>query len=525
MKEKWDQALGQGCVCSLSKGRIGQQEAPLHQAVKELQKGGFLPFHVPLHGRGPGAPHLLRAGLGPLLQRDFTEISPLDDLHRPTGVIHQAQRLAAEFFGAARTYFLVNGATVGLLALCLALTRPGDKVLLTRLSHKAVLHGIALSGAYPVYLPVEREPGTGLPLNVSPETVERALREHPDARLLLVTSPSYWGVTADLHTIGKLAAERKLLFAVDEAHGAHLSLCHEVRPHAAAAGADMWIHSAHKSLGALTPGAYLHLKKPAQGPGISFWLQALQTSSPPYPVLVSLDLARRQAALRGRRIFQKAERWALRFRRALGQGGVPVLPLERSRERSFVIDPCRVTIFCRDGKGPLLSEHLSRQYHLKVEMEAENFILLVAGPAVVSVAPEKLARTLVQALAELDLLDFQEKRDPEKPFALFPFLHGPGGLARGREHGEDGGNPFMLPPRKALMASCRNVPLEAAAGRVSGEMIMLSPPGIPVLSPGERISSCTVHYLLDERKRGPVFQGAADPRLRKIKIVTGLKSI
>jgi len=509
----------------LNKGRGGQQEAPLYQAIKELQKGGYLPFHVPLHGRGPGAPHLLQAGLGPLMQRDFTEISPLDDLHRPRGAIHRAQRLAAEFFGAARTFFLVNGATVGLLALFLALTRPGDKVLLTRLSHKAALHGISLSGAYPVFLPVEREPGTGLPLNVSPETVERALREHPDARLLLVTSPSYWGVTADLHSIGKLAAERKLLFAVDEAHGAHLCLCREIRPHAAAAGADMWVHSAHKSLGALTPGAYLHLKQPALGPDLSFWLQALQTSSPPYPVLVSLDLARRQAAQRGRRIFQKAEHWALRFRRLLEQGGVPVIPSAGPRERSFILDPCRITILCRDGKGPLLSKYLSRHYRLKVEMEGEHFILMVAGPAVVSVTPEKLARVLVRALGELDLLDCREDKDPEKAFALFPFLHGPGGLAGRRGNGQDDEVPFVLPPRKALLASCRDVPLEAAAGRVSGEMIVLSPPGIPVLSPGERISSLTVHYLLGERRRDSVFHGAADPRLRKIKVVTGTKTM
>lgn len=509
----------------MSKGRDGQQRAPLYRAVKKLQKGGFLPFHVPLHGRGPGSPHLLQAGLGPFLTQDFTEISPLDDLHRPRGAIHQAQRLAADFFGAERTFFLVNGATVGLLALFMSLTRPGDKVLLTRLSHKAALHGIALSGADPVFLPVEKEPLTGLPLNVSPESVARALRAHPETRLLLVTSPSYWGITADLPAIGKLAAERKILFAVDEAHGAHLSICRETRPHAAAAGADAWIHSAHKSLGAITPGAYLHLKNPALEPGIAFWLQALQTSSPSYPVLVSLDLARRQAALQGRRIFQKAEQWARRFRRGLEEGGVPVIPPPGFEKRFFSLDPCRITILCRDGKGPLLGEHLSRHYRLKVEMEGADFILLVAGPAVISIAPEKLARVLVRALVELDLLDFRGAKDPPQAFPLVPFLHGDEEPVGERRNSKESGDPFVLPPREALLASRREVPLETAAGRISGEMIAISPPGIPVLSPGERIASRTVHYLLGERLRGAVFHGAADPRLRKIKIVTGAKAI
>ena len=179
------------------------------------------------------------------------------------------------------------------------------------------------------------------------DVVERALAGHPDARLLLLTSPSYWGVTADLQAIKKAAANYGVLFAVDEAHGGHLPFYREKLPHSAAAGADIWLHSAHKSLGALTPGALLHLSSNINPSGIKFWLGALQTSSPSYPVMISLDLIRRQMALKGESLFSAAWRWARNLRRDLEENGFFIL--SRMTEKGFGLDPCRVTLLLPGG--------------------------------------------------------------------------------------------------------------------------------------------------------------------------------
>ncbi len=519
----------------MSKKGSRQKEAPLFQAAQKVQQGGYIPFHVPFHGRGAGAPHLLQHGLGPSLQWDFTEISPLDDLHQPAGAIEQAQRLAAHLFGARKTYFLINGATVGLLALFLAYTRPGDKVLLSRFSHKAALHGLVLSGARPVYLPVEYDPGTGLPLNVSPDTVEKALQEHPQARMLLITSPSYWGIPADLQAMGELARNKKMIFAVDEAHGAHFPFLKEKHPHAAAAKADVWIHSAHKSLGALTPGAYLHLGHGHQpAASLPFWLQVLQTSSPPYPVMVSLDLARRQAALQGKRLLKKTRDWALGFRKDLLQRGVPVFVPGAPCKKGFRPDPCRVTVECRGGGGRLLGYLLSRKYRIKIEIEEDYYLLMVVGPALLQYTPQRLARKLARAFQEAGDF-FPAGPQQEKAGPVLPFLHQKGtslpekaslDLAEAMPGQENlAFPPFPLSPREALQAGGDYILLESSAGQIAGELVVLSPPGIPVFSPGEVITPGAVDYLLARRKAGAVFHGVSDPGLHKIKVVTEVNNI
>ena len=507
----------------LDNRRKGQGTAPLYRATRKIRKGNHLSFHVPLHGRGPGAPHLLRAGLGPLMQWDFTEVPPLDDLHQPTGVIQHAQQLAAQLFGAEKTYFLINGATVGLLAILMAFTRPGVKVLLTRLSHKAAMHGITLSGANPVYLPVEIEPMSGLPLNVTPKTVEKALNEHPDAQMLLVTSPSYWGVAANLDAIGEITKNRGVLLAVDEAHGAHLPFSQGKMPHAAGAGADLWIHSAHKSLGALTPGAYLHLAENTPSEDLSFWLQVLQTSSPPYPVMVSLDLARRQAAIQGRKIFGKTKQWALRFRRALKQKGVPVFSPAR-QESHFFLDPSRITILCPNVQGRSLGALFSRKSRILVEMQEEAFILMVVGPAALTLTPENLAQAIARAVTEKGELPNKNNHEG-KGRAVYPFLHPnePGG--KSYTEAWKTFSSFALIPGDAVKARHEACALENSAGKISGEMIVQSPPGIPILAPGEIITGSAVDYLLSKRQKGQVFHGVGDPELNLIKVVTEVNNI
>ena len=449
---------------------------------------------------------------------DLTELDTLDDLHLPGGAIKKAQELAASLFHAEKTFFLVNGVTAGLVSLFLALCRPGDKVLLTRISHKAALHGLILSGARPVFLPVERESASGLPLNVSVDTVEQALRQHPDARILLVTSPSYWGITADLPAIKKLTAGYGVLLAVDEAHGAHLTFYGGKLPHSAMAGADIWLHSAHKSLGALTPGAFLHLGDKKLAGGIRFWLQVMQTSSPSYPVMISLDLTRRQVAFSGNTLFSRSWRWARRFRRELREKGAIIFqPLE---EKGFALDLCRTTLLCPQGEGRCLAKRLADKYRFQVELYNKGSLLVIVGPAQLSFSPADLARSFAKARDEVRML-YSGAAGANYQGETFPpsFFKGDRDTLLGGGQREFFST-FSLTPREALYSSLRAVPLESSPGEICGEMVVLSPPGIPLLSPGELITAETVRHLLKKRAERALFQGAADPSLKTIKIVT-----
>ncbi len=483
-----------------------QRGTPLYRAALAFLRRERIPMHVPLHGRGGGAPYLMSRGLAPFLQWDLTELQGLDDLHLPAGALYQAQILAARLFGAKQSFFLVNGVTGGLLALLSALLRPGEKVLLSRLAHKAVLHGLMLSGAVPVYLPVKGEEQSGFPLNITVATVRAALKKHPGARLLLVTSPSYWGVTAELAPLAELAREHGLTLIVDEAHGAHLPFYGDL-PHAAAARADFWLHSAHKSLGALTPGGFLHLGGRQHLQRVRFWLQVTQTSSPSYPVMLSLDLARRQAALCGKRLFGRARVWAEAFRRALTEEGVNLLGEEAVREAGFYLDPCRITLLRPEGGGLRLAEKLARHCRLQLELADENYLLAICGPAQLRLSPRALARAVAGVLP---------LAQPARSFS--PKLQLPFCFAAAKGEGEDF-TPFPLAPQRAISLPAAALPLESCAGRICAEMVVAAPPGIPLLAPGELISEKMLAVLLLLRSRGRRFQGPADPGLRRLKIV------
>jgi arginine/lysine/ornithine decarboxylase len=374
------------------------------------------------------------------------------------------------------------------------------------------MHGIILSGARPVFLPVEKDSATGLPLNVSAEVVAKALQEHPDARLLLVTSPSYWGVTADLTAIKKITARHDLFFAVDEAHGAHLSFYGGKLPYSARAGADLWLHSAHKSLGALTPGAFLHLGEKSLKPRLKFWLQAIQTSSPSYPVMISLDLLRRQMALQGKALFSRSWKWARDFRHELEKRGFELFSPQR--RSGFAQDLCRVTVLCPRGEGHDLAKRLAQRYHFQVEMYDKGYLLAIVGPAQLFFPSGYLARVLEKARED-----------------IIKFYPGTSGSNSNSEEAfppsffERGFTPLGLTPQEALYSPSLSVPLEEAEGEICSEMVVLSPPGIPLLSPGEAITEKAVSYLLKKRAAKALFQGAADPSLKTINVVSGARKI
>ena len=266
---------------------------PLVEKLINHTEKGPVSFHVPGH---KGSSAIMGAGARlweRALQYDLTELPGLDNLHCPAGVIRDAQRLAAEAYGADHTYFLVNGSTAGVLASMLAATRPGDTVIVDRGCHSSVYNGLVLGRLNPVYIRRQVDPATGIPLSADAAEVERAFEKTRRAKAVVITNPTYYGICSDIRTIAATAHKNGALLIVDEAHGAHLRFWSGLPDSSLDTGADLVVQSAHKTLPAMTQGSWLHVK----GGGVDKerlerMLGMLQTTSPSYVIMASLDNAR-----------------------------------------------------------------------------------------------------------------------------------------------------------------------------------------------------------------------------------------
>ncbi|OMF86535.1 aminotransferase class I/II-fold pyridoxal phosphate-dependent enzyme [Paenibacillus sp. FSL R7-0337] len=273
--------------------------APVYEMLEQYRLKGNISYHVPGHKNGEAYRRTVSAEsagyLTEVMRYDVTEITGTDDLHHPEGVIREAQELAADCYGAEESYMLVGGSTAGNLALILTVcAEPGRLLLLQRNVHKSVIHGLMLAGARAVFLEPQIDPGSGLAVAPSAETVQAALNAYPEAAGVMVTMPNYYGMGIDLAPLAQACHTSGVPLLVDEAHGAHYGQHPALPAGALAGGADGVVQSTHKMLTALTMGAMLHV----QGPWLDRALlrqrlAMVQSSSPSYPVMASLDLARR----------------------------------------------------------------------------------------------------------------------------------------------------------------------------------------------------------------------------------------
>ncbi len=420
-----------------------------------------LPMHMPGHKRRVDlAPYLaaLSAGL------DITEIEGFDNLHDPQGLLLELSQRAAALYGAHASFPLVNGSTGGILAGVSALSQMGDKVLLQRGSHLSVYNAIAIRGLKPVYLHQPVLPGPGCLGSLQPETLEAALRQHPDARMLILTCPSYEGVLSDLDSLVAAAHRAGLKVLIDAAHGAHLGLSAAFPSGALSGGADIVVHSLHKTLPSLTQTALAHARDEATAQALGEQLDNYQTTSPSYLLLAAIDGCLRLLASRGQALLpawrqtldQCRDRCgALRHLR-LYQGKAPMV---------WGFDPSKLLIDCSGSSitGTELMRRLREAYGIELE---------TAGPR--------------QALAMTGL--------PDGPAQLDRLAEALIGIDAGLSAGE--GQPplslqeaeVLMPPGRALSLPHELVPIKSAAGRICAELVSLYPPGVPLLVPGEQIS-------------------------------------
>ena len=471
---------------------------PIVTAMKKYSADGVLPFHTPGHKQGRGAHELLRELLtAEGLRQEVSLMEELDDLHEPHSCIKAAQILAARLWHADECLFMVNGTTSAVQAMIFGTLKAGDLIMIPRNAHRSVISGLILSGAVPIFLPVEFDEEFNLPLNVSVATIERAIKKFPRAKAVLLVSPNYYGVAADVEKISRLVHAAGMILLIDEAHGAHLQFCAELPTSAPDAGADLAAQSTHKILGSLTQSSMLMIRKNLiDAERVKRAASLLQTTSPNQLLLASLDIARFQMEFGGREKISKA----VALSKALRAGIKKIHGLKTfDAVKNFSLDATKVTVNVQDLglTGQEAEEILRRDLKIQCELsDAANLLFLITFAD-----NEETISRLIDALKIL----------PHRPQKISP-------------------KPFLIPnssfliakaPREIFYAPVEVVPLRKSIGRICAEEITFYPPGIPLLMPGEEISAQVVELI--EREKFSRVIGAADKTLATIKVATCLK--
>lgn len=449
---------------------------PLWQLLQAQQR---LPMHMPGHKRNVHlAPYLAALGA----QLDTTEIEGLDNLHAPQGILADSMGLAARVFGARHSAYLVNGSTCGILACLHAAARRGDHVLVARNCHQSVYHGLALLGLRPFFLVPDTLADWQICASITPQAVAQAIAQCPQAKLLVLTSPTYEGVISDVAGICAVAHTQGVQVLVDEAHGAHLGLHPAFGGGAVACGADMVVQSLHKTLPSLTQTAIAHVGDAALFDRVCQSLRIFETSSPSYLLLASLDGCVRLLDSQGPALLQA---WAdalkafdaaasgLRTLRILGRTGP-------APDGVFALDPGKILL--RAGNGSLpgndLAQRLRLEYGIETEYANNAHALAMTGLGDTQASLRQLAQALLVLDAQLEPMPHQP------PPAAVP------------------GTVVAMPMDQALQQPSRSIPLAQAAGAVCAELVIAYPPGVPLLLPGEQITLQWVYYLLQAHRQG-----------------------
>jgi len=493
---------------------LDQTKAPLLKALQESAHKPHAPFYTPGHKRGQGIPGPMLNLLGAsVFQADLPELPGLDNLFAPEGVIKEAQELAAAAFGADQTWFLVNGSTAGVMAAILATCNSGDKIILPRNIHQCAIAGLVLSGAIPIFINPEYDTATGLTYSITPVALAIALKRHPDAKALMMLYPTYQGVCGDIKAIAQLAHQHNIPLLVDEAHGPHFAFHPDLPSCALSAGADLTVQSTHKVLGAMTQASMLHVQgNRVDRERLSKSLQLLQSTSPSYLLLASLDAARQQMALHGEQLMTRTLYLAEEARSKISQiPGLSVLEPVNT-PGFFALDRTRLTV--RVSELGLSGFEADEIFHQQLGVTAElptlehlTFIISLGNT-------EADIQQLVQAFTTITQKYYRPKcisplQDVlHKWKAEFLFIHP---------------SSFIicpsLSPREAFFAQTEMLPVEQTLDRISAEWVCPYPPGIPALMPGEMINPAAIEYLQQVLILGGNISGCTDSTLKTLKVV------
>ena len=479
--------------------KLDQSRAPILEALEEMKTARLVPFDVPGHKRGKGNPDLT-AFLGEkCLSVDVNSMKMLDNLCHPVSVIKEAEELAADAFGAAHAFFMVGGTTSAVQSMVLSVCKRGEKIILPRNVHRSVINIMILCGAVPVYVNPDMNHELGIALGMRLSEVEKAIKENPDAKAILVNNPTYYGICSNLKGITELAHAHGMKMLVDEAHGTQLYFGKGLPMTAMQAGADMAAVSMHKSGGSLTQSSFL-LTGPSMNSGyVRQIINLTQTTSGSYLLMSSLDISRRTLALHGEETFEKVMGMVDYARKEINQiGDYYAYSKELINGDSiydFDVTKLIVNTLPVGLAGIEVYDLLRDEYDIQIEFgDICNILAYISiGDRIQDI------ERLVGALADIERLYRKDKT--------------------GLLSGEYISPRVVVSPQRAFYSEKVSMSLKDTEGKISGEFVMCYPPGIPILAPGELITQDIIEYIMYAKEKGCSMQGTEDPKVEHLMVL------
>ena len=478
---------------------LSQERAPIYEALENFKKMRVVPFDVPGHKRGRGNPELVALLGEKCVSMDVNSMKPLDNLCHPISVIREAEDLAAEAFGAAHAFLMVGGTTSAVQSMVLSVVKRGDKIILPRNVHRSVMGALVLCGAVPVYVNPECDERLGISLGMSLNAVKQAIAANPDAKAILVNNPTYYGICSDLKSIVELAHAHGMYCLADEAHGTHFYFGENMPISAMAAGADMAAVSMHKSGGSLTQSSLLLIGENIQEGYVRQIINLTQTTSASYLLLSSLDISRRNLALRGKEAFAKVAQMAQYARKEINSiGGYYAYGSELINGDSvYDFDTTKLAVNTLDIglAGIEVYDLLRDEYDIQIEFGDLGNIL-----AYLSIGDrERDLERLVSSLAEIRRRFGKSGNELMKQEYIDPQV--------------------VASPQEAFYADKESLPIEQTEGRISSEFLMCYPPGIPIIAPGELITKEILNYIQYAKEKGCSITGPEDAKITRLNVL------
>lgn len=459
-------------------GKSVKVKAPIVEALKQAYDNPTYQFHIPGHTKGSGVLSEFKKLVGrKALAVDTTdEFDNLGTLHPATGPIKEAQELAAKAFGAKKTFFLLNGSTAGNLALAMALTKKGQRVLTNRNCHRSVLTGLIISGAEPLWLVPKRFEDWGIWGYVTPESVEEMLQTHDNISMVWITNPTYEGVISDIKSISAICKRHKVPLIVDEAHACLWNFNKHLPTPALQLGADAVVHSLHKTGGSMSQSSMLHIAENSMidADAVEKALKLLHTTSPSLMLLASLDAARANLESdKGKKQLQRAINNAKYLRSEIDK-------LEHIHDLKpdfgYKTDVTKIFIRADGLSGKRLESILEIEFNIEVESASDAGLLLLSNIGNTKSDMEYLVKCL-KKIDKSNYSDIYYLENKKHMPMLTPVI--------------------KMSLREAFYSEKETIPKDKAVGRISGEVIAECPPGIAVLLPGELITEAHLPYLTD----------------------------
>ena len=479
---------------------LSQTSAPIQEALERMKRARLVPFDVPGHKRGRGNPELAAFLGSSCLDVDVNSMKMLDNLCHPVSVIRDAECLAAEAFRAAHAFFMVSGTTGSVQAMVLSAVGRGDKIIMPRNVHRSAINALILCGAIPIYVNPGIDDVLGIALGMRVEDVAAAIARHPDAKAVFVNNPTYYGICSDLRAITELAHAHDMKVLVDEAHGTHLYFSDRLPLAAMDAGADMAAISMHKSGGSLTQSSLLLCSDSMPLGYVHQIINITQTTSASYLLLASLDISRRNLALRGREVIDKIIDLVAYARDEINAIGDYYAYGRELIDGAavFDFDTTKLSIFTRPTglAGIEVYDILRDDYDIQTEFgDIANLLAYVS----VGDRPKDIER-LVAALAEIRR---NYRKDPSKTLKM-EYI-----------------DPVVIcGPQDAFYAEKESLPIAKSCGRICSEFVMCYPPGIPILAPGEQITEEILTYIRYAKKKGCQITGPEDMSIQYLNVMT-----